>query len=96
MQAFADIEARINLATIAKLANADADFGAGLVVAGIFNALPVVSFDVQSTNPRFECLEADISTVAVNTPVTIRGVAYSVQNIEPNGAGMAVLDLTRA
>lgn len=96
MQAFAEIEARINLATIAKLANADADFGAGLVVAGIFNALPIVSYDVQSTNPRFECLAAAIPLVATGTPVTIRTVAYTVQNLEPNGAGMVALDLTRA
>ena len=96
MQTFSNIEQRINLAAIAKLSNADADFGGGVLVSGIFNSVPVLSYDVQSNNPRFECLEASISTVSVGVPVTIRTVSYSIQNIEFNGAGMAVLDLARA
>lgn len=94
---FAAIEASVNQRAIGMLANADADFGGGLVVQGIFDAQPVVVFDaVQSTNPQFRCLVSLVSSVDQGEPVTINGISYTVASIDREGSGMAMIELATA
>jgi hypothetical protein len=91
---FAALEARVNAAVFAKLANATADFGGGVVVAGVFDSAYADAFGlVGGAVPVFQCAAAAVSAVAVGAAVTINAVSYTVAEIEPDGAGMTRLRL---
>lgn len=93
---FAAIEASINQRALGMLANADADFGGGLVVSGIFDAAPIVSFDVQSNSPQFQCLESLVSSVVRGAAVAINGTNFTIQNKTPDKTGWVTFDLLKA
>lgn len=91
---FAAIEASVNQRAIGMLANAEANFGGGLVVSGVFDAQPMVVFDaVQGTNPQFRCLSSLVTSVDQGEAVTINATAYTVASIDRDGAGMALIEL---
>jgi len=93
---FSAIEAIVNQGTLALIANAEADFGSGLVVSGIFDEFPAVAFDVVSNpKPQFRCLQSAVSTVVKNSAVAINSVSYTVYSKSPDGTGMTVIDLNK-
>ncbi|MDP3322646.1 MAG: hypothetical protein Q8S71_03765 [Hydrogenophaga sp.] len=96
MPAFSAIEQKINAACIKRLSNAQADFGEGLLVDGIFEADPLINFDVQSTIPQFQCLEGSVALVSRGRSVVINSINYTVKTIEPDGAGFTRLELLKA
>lgn len=92
---FAAIEQRINQGVIALIANAEADFGGGLLVSGVFDEFPAVAFEVvNNPKPQFRCLSSAVITVNKNAPVTILGVNYTVWN-KDDSTGMAFIDLNK-
>lgn len=93
---FAAIETSINQRAIGMLANADADFGGGLVVSGIFDSEPIINYEVQSNSPQFQCLASTVTSILKGAAVTINAVAYTVKAKEPDGAGFMRLELTKA
>ena len=93
MVAFAAIEQKINSAVIKRLSNAQANFGGGLLVDGIFDAFPVDTYEVQSNNPVFQCNESEVSTVLRGASVVINSITYTVENKISNKAGWMLLEL---
>ena len=51
---------------------------------------------VESSNPTARCVLAALPANYRTLPVVIGGVTYSVVNVQPNGRGMAVLELLKA
>lgn len=94
---FAAIETRINQGVIGLLANAEADFGSGLVVSGVFDEFPATAFEVvNNPKPQFRCIESAVAAVNKSAAVTIRGIAYTVWSKERDGVGMVLIDLNKA
>jgi hypothetical protein len=86
---FASIEARINNAAIAHVANVIADFGAKGEVEGIFDneyadALGVVG----GSQPMLKVLSSAVTSVLVGDSVTIKGNLFTVQQRQDDGLGM--------
>jgi hypothetical protein len=91
---FAAIENLVNQRAVGMLANAEADFGGGLIVSGVFDASPVQLFDVvDAVRPQFRCLASLVATVTEGDSVTINAVSYKVANVDPDGTGMTTLVL---
>jgi len=91
---FAALEARINAATIAHLANVAASVGAVSGVEGTFdNAYEDAFGIVAGTSPSLLILTAAAPAVAHGTAVVIGGVSYTVTNVRPDGTGMTRLML---
>jgi hypothetical protein len=94
---FAAIEARVNQHAVGILANAEADFGGGLIVSGVFDEFPAMAFDlVNNPKPQFRCLQSAISSVLKNAAVTIRGISYTCYAIDRDGTGLVTIDLNKA
>jgi hypothetical protein len=93
---FAALETRLNAAVVAHLANAEADFGGGVVVAGEFSNGYAAALGVAGTNPGFLGQSTDLAAVTRGSTVTISGTTYTVVAIEPDGTGMTRLDLEKA
>lgn len=51
--------------------------------------------EVATTAPQFTCRTMDVTAVVQGTTITINSVAYKCINIEPDGTGMTVLQLSR-
>lgn len=91
---FAALEARLNAAAIAQLSNAVATIGAASV-SGVFDSAYGESLNgmVAGFVPAFTCASADVAGVAKNTAVSVNGVSYLVEEINPDGTGITVLKL---
>jgi hypothetical protein len=48
---------------------------------------------LDTTQPRVTCLAEDALTIPREAVTTIRGKAYSVTKIQPDGTGMAIIQL---
>lgn len=48
---------------------------------------------LDTTAPRLTCLHSDVRGVPREALVTVRGVAYSVVQIQPDGTGFATVQL---
>lgn len=96
---FLSIEARINRAVFARLANADAVL-AGNIVRGIFeNAYAhgdVGMAGMSGTQPVFTMPTASISGEPVGQTVAVNSQTYLVAAHEPDGTGVSRLILERA
>lgn len=96
---FADLEDRVNAATMRKLSNARA------LQVGASEDFPVI-FDRQwgetgtgasVQRPVATALDADVAAFeAHSTQVTIRSVTYTVTDLQPDGAGFTELVLQEA
>jgi len=66
-------EARAGAALIRRLANASGDFGAGLVIEGIFDDGVESDLGMVSREPTFDILESDLAgrTLCRSEPVAI-------------------------
>lgn len=93
---FAALEARVNAAVFAHLANATADFGGGVVVDGVFQSGYVSTLGVESTGPRFECRAAALPVGYRSAPFVINGTSYLVTEAHPDETGVTVLLLGKA
>lgn len=93
---FAALEARVNAAACARLANASADFGGGVVVDGIFDNAYAAADLMSGAEPAFQAPSASLSGVARGTALTINGTAYLVRIREDDGTGWTVLRLEKA
>ena len=91
---FATIEARINAAALAKLANCTATV-AGVVVAGIFDNSYADIYSMDGLAPSMQCATSDVSTAMRGTAVVVNSVSYTVAGIEPDGTGMTRLVLEK-
>ena len=89
---FASMEARINAATTAKLANVLANFS-GVIVPAVFDDTPQNEFDVHVKTPRLRCLESLVLAVQKDSAVVVRGTAYKVKSKPEIDSGMAHIEL---
>lgn len=48
---------------------------------------------LDTTQPRVTCLASDAATIPREAITTIRGKAYSVTQVQPDGTGMAIIQL---
>ncbi len=48
---------------------------------------------IESTAPEFLCRSSDVTDVVTGIEVKIRGVSYTVSEIQPDGTGMTTLRL---
>lgn len=89
---FAALETRLNVAALARLANASAMIG-GVTVDGVFDEVPDPAFGglVQDDAASFTCALGTV--VAVDSSVTIRGRAYKAVSVDPDGRGMLLVRL---
>lgn len=97
---FAELEARVSGAVLRHLANAEATFGNGQAVAGIFDngyALGNVGLTgMASTQPTFTLPTASISGEPVGQTLMVNAISYYVSAHEPDGTGMSRLILELA
>jgi len=71
----------------------DAAFsGTGSVVRGIFDNGYVEVQGVATRGPLFRCVEAEVPD-AVGETLQIDGRTYTIRNAEPDGTGLALLQL---
>lgn len=74
--------------------------GAGSSFVGIFDAgyelVNLGEVGVTSAQPRLTGRTADVEGIALLTTLTVDGVAYTLQEQQPDGTGMTVLLLSRA
>jgi len=75
--------------------------GEDVVVAGrplraLFDAAYADVLGVAGIAPALTCASADVAHAVRGSAVTVRGVAYTVVNLQPDGTGVTVLILERA
>lgn len=76
---FAEMNAAMNSAIVDFLADAEADFGNGVVVSGLFRDQPAEAFDViGGFRPTFGALSAALAAIENGDAVSINGAAYVV------------------
>lgn len=96
MPRFAEIESRINQAAQAHLSNATGDFGNGLVVDVIFSAGYAESQGfVAGNQPTIQVMASLIPGVKKDSFVHVKGVDYTVGEVQPDGTGMVLLLLEK-
>lgn len=87
---FATVEARINNATLAHLANVTATVG-GVAVRAVFDDAYADQFGIAGSTPALQCASADVAAAVPGTAVVVNGVNYTVGSIQPDGTGMTRL-----
>lgn len=93
---FAALQADVNAAVVAHLANATADFGGGVVVDGLFSNAYIDAFGMAGSRPQIDVLTSALTGIAAGAALSVGGVAYTVAEIHPDGTGMTRLLLERA
>jgi hypothetical protein len=72
----------------------------GIEVSGVFvdsyRALDLVFGQVATTEPALHLDASDVQTLMPKDRFVIRGLIYEVTNVEPDGAGLTIVRLTRA
>ena len=69
-----------------------------LIVNGIFD-VPYLDAkmgqqELNTRAPRFVCIDSEVDAVKLDTPVTINGRRYYVNDIDPEGTGTTTLHLS--
>lgn len=96
MTPFAEMNTAMNAAIVEFLADAQADFGAGVTVVGLFRSPPAEAFGLIGGNrPTFEALSSDLSGVSVGSAIALNGASYMVAEMSEN-AGLTTLSLELA
>lgn len=91
---FAALEARLATACFTHLANATADLGGGVTVAGMFSNAYAEAFDlVGGSAPAFKGPSAGLDGLTRGSTLSIGGVNYAVAVKQPNGRGETLLIL---
>lgn len=91
---FAALQSRVNAAVAATLLT-DAATLNSVAITGKFDNGYAASFGMDGTQPSFTCLSADASTAVRGTAFVHSAINYTVQGIEPDGAGMTRLVLEK-
>jgi hypothetical protein len=68
---------------------------AGVTFSAVFDAEHSVGLDVAGVRPMLTCPAADVAGVSVGAAATVRGQAYTVREIQPDGTGVVALMLER-
>jgi hypothetical protein len=89
---FANIQARINQQTVARLANANVLYE-GATFTAIFDNESIEDINVTINQPIITCLASDVDLVKRGKTIEVNDVLYTVQDIRPDGSGMTVLGL---
>ncbi len=88
---FAALEARVNNAVFARLANAEVSIDGGSAIGGIFDdgyALGAVGpLGMGSSQPSVAVPSSQVPAQPVGKAITVNGVAYLVAAVEPDGVG---------
>lgn len=94
---FATIEERVNRAVVDRLSNAMAIIGPATVPV-VFDRLYLESLDgeVAGYAPVVTGKDQDLVDVAYGSALTLRGVAYTVTSVEPDGTGLTRLQLRKS
>lgn len=94
MTPFAEMTAAMNNAIVEFLADAEADFGGGVVVPGLFNTPPAEVFGmVTGSRPSFQATASALSGVTTGAALSINGVAYLVvEQVSDHGLTRLVLE----
>lgn len=96
MTPFAELNTAMNVAIVNFLADAVADFGSGVTVAGLFTQKPSEAFGIVAGNrPIFEACSVSLASVSEGTAVRINDVDYVVAEITED-AGMTAIHLELA
>ncbi len=91
------LEQRVNRAVVNRLSNAMVTIGVASVPV-VFDRLYVDALDgdVAGYLPVITGNDADLAGVVYGTSITVRGDAYTVTALEPDGTGMTRLRLRKA
>lgn len=91
---FAALEARVNAAVFARLANVVAQVD-GIERAGIFDngraVAGVAGLGMASRGPALQLLTAEVPATPEGRPVVVQGRAYSIAEHQPDGTGISTL-----
>ena len=68
---------------------------AGVTFAAVFDAAHVVGLEVASVRPMLTCRQVDVAGATIGSPAIVRGVAYTVREIQPDGTGVVSLMIER-
>lgn len=94
---FAALEARVNNAVFARLANAEVSIDGGSAIGGIFDdgyaPGAVGQLGMGSSRPSVVVPSAQVPAQPVGLAITVNGVAYLVAAAEPDGVGSTCLVL---
>jgi hypothetical protein len=97
---FAAIEARVNNAVFAHLANTQAQINGGAPVAVIFDngfaSAEVGLVGMSSSRPMLTLPTAGLSADPVGQTAVVNGTSYLVAAHQPDGTGVSTLMLERA
>ncbi len=94
---FDRLEQRVNRAVVSRLSNAMAVIDAAMVPV-VFDRLYLEALDGDAAGyaPVVLGKDADLVGVAYGTGLTVRGEAYTVTSVEPDGTGLTRLQLRKA
>lgn len=97
---FAGLESALNASAIAGFRNARLTWSGGGSAWVVYDARYADTQGMANARPQARILDTDLGTLAVGSAVTITqgstATAYTVQAIEPDGAGLSTLILRRA
>jgi hypothetical protein len=68
----------------------------GNSVEAVFDRAFQQSFEMNGSNPVLYVAESDLGAAEQGSAVVISSVNYTIANIEPDGSGLATLQLTKA
>ena len=75
------------------------DFGVATVggnsVKAIFDNGFGEIYGMDGAKPSLQCASSDVTTAVRGTAVVVKGVSYTIANIEPDGTGMSRLVLEK-
>lgn len=92
---FASIDTTLSSVALAAVNNADLVWGSQRL-ACLFDAAYQDPSGLVNSRPQARVVSELVETMTAGAAVTLRGVAYTVQAIEPDGAGLSTLVLRRA
>lgn len=92
---FAALESRLNSAVFARIANAEVSIDGGAAFGGIFDDGYAVGsvgpLGMAGAQPAVLVPADQVPAAPVGRPIAVRGVAYTVAAVEPDGTGCARL-----
>lgn len=98
--AFAAIETALNNGALAAIANATLTWSGGGSAEVVYDARYADTQGMGNARPQARILNTAMGTLAVGTAVTVTqgstATAYTIQAIEPDGAGLSALILRRS
>lgn len=91
---FSSIETALNAAAVGAMGNATLIWGA-VGVPVVFDAVYADPAGLSNTRPQARSLASLVTGMAPGAAVSLNGVSYTIQSIEPDGTGLVALTLRR-